>query len=103
MLGWYKCATCDVSSFFATRSPPIAQGAIPFHDQIKPLTNPGQAMKPAHLPGRVATLRVPARTTPSSGVFLAMLGADQLVPGLIEAQSKGWSLGRNKISERPLS
>jgi single stranded DNA-binding protein len=39
-------------------------------------------------------LRMPARTTPVSGVSLSALGADLSVPGLIGAQSKGWSLGR---------
>ena len=67
---------------------------IPFQDWIVPLTEPGQAMQPARRQGRVVTLRAPARTTPSSGVSLAALGADLTVPGLIGAQSKGWSLGR---------
>ena len=60
-------------------------------------------MQPARLQGRVVTLRVPARTTPSSGVSLSTIGADQSVPGLFGAQSKGWSLGRKNSFERQLS
>ena len=73
-----------------------AQENIPFYAFITPLTEPGQNMQPAHLQGRVVPLRVPARTTPSSGVSLAALGADLAGPGLFGAQSKGWSLGRKQ-------
>ena len=46
-------------------------------------------MQPALLQGQVVTLRVPARTAPSSGVSLAMLGADQPVPGSTGLNQRG--------------
>jgi Single-strand binding protein family len=45
-------------------------------------------MQPARLQGRVVTLWVPARTTPSCGVCLSAFGADLSGPGLNGAQSK---------------
>lgn len=48
-------------------------------------------------------LRMPARTTPLSDVSLTAFGANLPVPGLIGAQSKGWSLGRKNSFERSVS
>jgi hypothetical protein len=70
------------------------QEIIPFRDLIIPLSAARQDVQPARLQGRVVTLRVPARTTPSSGVSLSSFGAVQLAFGPFGAQSKGWSLGR---------
>jgi hypothetical protein len=67
---------------------------IPFQDLIQPLSEGWQDVQPARLRGRVVTLRVPARTTPSRGVSLAALGAVLPAPGPFGAQSKGRSLGR---------
>jgi len=47
-----------------------------------PLSERGQALQPARLQGRVDMLHMPARTTPSSGVTLAPLGADLPASGL---------------------
>lgn len=101
---WGIFASLEVSVTDYLNDPRLEVGAvqanIPFHDLITPLTEPGQAMQPARLQGRVVTLRPPARTTPSSGVSLAMFGADLTVPGLIRSPGMVQSLALRSISDQ---